>query len=74
MMTTKRRPLQAAGQAFKQTTGIDAEIHSAPTGQDRAADAIVDLLVERRKQRFRAEVKTVDRFATPALVKAQGNK
>jgi len=70
MTTTERRILHAAGQGLKQTTGIDAEIHPAPTG-DRDADAIVDLLVERRKHRFRAAVKTVDRFATPALIKAQ---
>ena len=71
---TERRLLVAAGQALKRTTGIDAEIHPVPTGQDRAADAIVDLLVERRKHRFYAEVKTVDRFATPALIQAQGKK
>jgi hypothetical protein len=38
------------------------------------ADAIVDLLLEGRKHRFRAEIKTVDRFATPALVKAKAEK
>jgi hypothetical protein len=32
------------------------------------------MLVDRRKHRFRAEVKTVDRFATPALIQAQGRK
>ena len=74
MTTTERRILHAAGQALKQTTGIDATIHPAPTGQDRGADAVVDLLVERRKHRFHAEVKTVDRFATPALIQAQGKE
>src|SRR5215469_8058924 len=74
MKTTERRILQAARQALKQTTGIDVEIRPTPTGQDRAADAIVDLLVEHRQHRFRAEVKTVDRFATPALIKAQSKK
>src|SRR5215469_11493236 len=72
--TAERRILHAAGQALKQTTGIDAKIHPAPAGQDRGADAVVDLLVEHRKHRFHAEVKTVDRFATPALIQAQGKK
>jgi hypothetical protein len=74
MTTTERQILHAAGQALKQTTGIDAKIRPAPTAQDRGADAMVDLLVERRKHRFHAEVKTVDRFATPALIQAQGKK
>jgi hypothetical protein len=74
MTTTERGILHAARQALKQTTGIHLEIHRALDGQDRAADAIVDLLVEHRQHRFRAEVKTVDRFATPALIKAQGKK
>src|SRR5581483_871304 len=74
MTTAERRILDGAGQALKQTTGIDAEIRPAPTGHDRGADAVVDLLVERRKHRFHAEVKTVDRFATPALIKARGKK
>ncbi len=74
MTTTERRLLQAAGQALKHTTGMDAEIQPPPTGQDNAADAIVDLLVEHRKHRYRAEVKTVDRFATPALIKAQSQE
>ena len=74
MITAEHRLLHTAGQALKRTTGIDAKIHPAPTGQDRGAKAIVDLLVERRKYRFHAEVKTVDRFATPALIQAQGKK
>jgi hypothetical protein len=74
MTTAECRILHAAGQALKRTTGIDTKIHPAPTGQDRGPDAIVDLLVERRKHRFHAEVKTVDRFATPALIQARGKK
>ena len=74
MTTTERRILHAARQALKQTTGIDAEIRPTPTGHARGADAVVDMLVDRRKHRFRAEVKTVDRFATPALIQAQGKK
>ena len=72
--TTERRLLDAARQALKRITGIDAEIHPAPIGQDRGAGAVVDLQVGRRKHRFRTEVKVVDRFATPALIKAQSRK
>jgi hypothetical protein len=74
MTTTEHRILHAAGQAFTQTTGISAKIRPTPTGHNRGADAMVDFLVGRRKHRFRAEVKTVDRFATPALIQAQGRK
>ena len=74
MTTTESRLLQAAGQALKQTTGIDVRIHPTSTGQDNAANVMVDLLVERRRHRFRSQVKTVDRFATPALIKAQGQE
>jgi hypothetical protein len=73
-MTTEGRILHAAGVALQQTTGIDAKIHQAPTGQGRGADTIVDFLVQGRKHRFHAEVKTVDRFATPASIQAQGKK
>jgi hypothetical protein len=74
MTTTERRLLHDAWQALTRTTGIDAEIHRGPNGQDHADDAIVYFRVERRKHRFRAEIKTVDRFVTPALIKAQGQK
>jgi hypothetical protein len=74
MTTTEREILNAAGQALKRTTGIDATIHPAPTGQDGGADAMVDFQVERRKRRFHAKVKTVDRFAAPALIQARGKK
>jgi len=72
MTTNEHRTLQAAGQALKRTTGLDAEIHAAPAIQNRAADAILELTANQRKHRFCAEVKTVDRFETPALIKAQG--
>src|SRR2546428_13027792 len=71
MTTNEQRILHAAGQALKRTTGLDAEIHPIPAGQNRAADAIFELATNQRKHRFRAEVKAVDRFETPALIKAQ---
>jgi hypothetical protein len=72
MTTNEQRILHAAGQALKRTTGLDAEIHPIPAGQNRAADAIFELATNQRNHRFRAEVKAVDRFETPALIKAQG--
>jgi hypothetical protein len=71
MTTNEHRILHAAGQALKRTTGIDAEIHPAPAGQNRAADTIFELATNQRKHRFRAEVKAVDRFEIPALINAQ---
>jgi len=71
MTPNEHRILHAAGQALKRTTGLDAEIHQAPAAQNRAADAIFELATNQRKHRFRAEVKAVDRFETPALIKAQ---
>ena len=70
MTTNEHRILHAAGQALKRTTGLDAEIHPAPAGKNRAANAIFELATNQRKHRFRAEVKAVDRFETPALIKA----
>jgi hypothetical protein len=72
MTTKEQRILHAAAQALKRTTGLDAEIHLSPAGKDRAADAIFELATNQRRQRFRAEVKSVDRFEIPALLKAQG--
>jgi hypothetical protein len=41
-------------------------------GRHRATDAIIEVETDRFKHRFGAEVKTVDRFAAPAMLKAQG--
>jgi hypothetical protein len=72
MTTQEQRTLNAAVLALKRTTGISACVH--PTaGRHPGIDAIVEVATERRKHRFGAEVKTVDRFETPAMVKAQGH-
>lgn len=72
MTIDEDRILHAARQALKRTTGIQAEIHAIPAAaQNHAADAILELATDRHKRRFRAEVKAVDRFETPALIKAQ---
>jgi hypothetical protein len=72
MTTNKHRILHAAGLALNRTTGLEAEIHPAPAGRTREIDAIIALTANKRKHRFCAEVKAVDRFETPALIKAQG--
>lgn len=72
MTINEHRILQAATEALERTTGLEAEIHPAPIGQDRATDAILELARGHRKHRFRVEVKAVDRFETPAQIKAQG--
>ena len=71
MTTLEQRTLNAAVLALKRTTGIDARVHPV-AGRYRGADAIIEVETKRRKHRFGAEVKRVDRFETPAMVKAQG--
>jgi hypothetical protein len=72
MTTLERRTLDTAVIALGRATGIEAHVHLPR--QDRAADAIVVVETERRKHRFGAEVKTADRFETPAMLKAQRKK
>jgi hypothetical protein len=69
MTTREQRIIDTAGTALGKTTGIEVRVRPAPRG--RAANAIVEIQTDRRKHSFRAEVKTVDRFETPAMVKAQ---
>jgi hypothetical protein len=69
--THEQRTLNAAVTALERTTGIEAHVQPATAGQDRAADAILEVRSDRRKHRFGAEVKTVDRFETPAMLLAR---
>lgn len=73
MTTNEHRILRAAGEALKRTTGLDTEIHPIAAGQTRAADAIFELVANHRRHRFGAVIKAVDRFETPALIKAKGD-
>jgi hypothetical protein len=70
MRTQEDLILHAARQALKRTTGLDARIHAVRAAKD-GADAILEVAVNRGKRRFRAEVKAVDRFEIPALIKAR---
>jgi hypothetical protein len=72
MTTTEQHVLNEAEQAFKRTTGLTADIHPVPAGNNRGVDAVLELVKDRRKHRFLVEVKAVDRFETPALIKAKG--
>jgi hypothetical protein len=67
MTIQERRIMDAAVVAFAKTTGIAAK---AIAGDPKA---ILEVHADRRKHRFGAEVKIVDRFSTPAMIKASGN-
>ncbi len=62
--------LDTAVANFYQTTGIKARVLGAvgPTG-----DAIVEFRTDDQKLRFAAKIKVVDRFETPAMLKAGPN-
>ncbi len=71
----KRRGLHVldlAIDALRRTTGLAARVlaHGRLTPLGRA-DALLEIAAARRRYRFIAEVKTVDRFETPAQVKMQ---
>jgi hypothetical protein len=59
------RILRAAAAALRRTTGIAAVI---------GRDGTIEVPAGRRTYRFRAKVKSVDRFAIPASIKAEGEK
>jgi hypothetical protein len=65
------RILKTAVAALGRTTGMKARVCPG-AGRNRETDAIVEVEAGRRRRRFGAEVKTVDRFATPAMLKAHG--
>lgn len=72
MQAKEMRVLEAATAALHRTTGLTAEVLPQPTHPHVAgADALLEVRTDRHRHRFIAKVKTVDRFATPAQVKAQ---
>jgi hypothetical protein len=71
MTTQRERILDIAVAALERSTGIKARVHPVTVDRRRETDAIVELETARYTHRFGAEVKTVDRFATPAILKAQ---
>jgi hypothetical protein len=70
MTTQQRRILESAIVALGRTTGISADVHPA-AGRHCEADATIAFETNQSTHRFGAEVKTVDRFATPAMLKAR---
>ena len=71
MTTQQRRILETAIVALARTTGINADVHPA-TGRHCEADATIAFETNQSTHRFGAEVKAVDRFATPAMLKVRG--
>ncbi len=72
MTAQKERILNTAMAALGTTIGINVRVHPVTARPHRATDAILEIKRGRYKHRFGAEVRTVDRFATPAMLKAQG--
>jgi hypothetical protein len=72
MTIDERHLFAAAVEALKRTTVLKAKTHAPAGRRGRAAEVLFELATDRRKHRFQVAVKAVDRFETPAMVKAQG--
>ena len=72
MTPQQERILEIAVAALGRSTGINARVYPV-VGQHREPNAIIEVEADQCRYRFGAEVKTVDRFATPAMLKAEGN-
>lgn len=57
--------------ALKRATGLAAVVTHEPCSADRGVDALIQIRTDQGAWCFVVEVKTVDRFRTPAQVKAQ---
>jgi hypothetical protein len=72
MTNLETRVLHTAIAALHRTTGFKARILARePPAREGRADALLEIKADDRVYRFVAEVKTVDRFETPAQVKAR---
>src|SRR5437868_2048475 len=71
MTAQQERILDIAVAALEKTTRINARVHPVTVGRHGETDAIIEIETDRHKHRFGAEVKIVDRFATPATLKVQ---
>jgi hypothetical protein len=63
--------LEDAALAFQRTTGLTAHAGFRKFANDRYAEPLLQIEAAKTKYRFHAEIKAVDRFLTPALVKTQ---
>jgi hypothetical protein len=71
MLSKDRQILEAALSALRRTTGVAGMIVRDTPSQDRGHDAVVQIGTEDEAQVFAATVKAMNRFHTPALIKAQ---
>ncbi len=71
MTSEEKRILDTAVAALTRTTGVSAGVLRTTTNRDRLAGAIVEIKMNGSQRHFRADIRTVDRFETPAIVKAQ---
>lgn len=71
MTTHEQLILDRAALASERTTGIRARVLLDAADGNAQSNVLVEVASDRRKYRFDAHVKNVDRFETPALVKAQ---
>lgn len=74
MLYNAERILHEAIEALRRTTGLKARVveHDPHGGAAGDADARVEIDVGQQKRQYLAEVKTVDRFVTPAQIKTMG--
>jgi hypothetical protein len=63
--------LAKATQAFADATGLQVRVLAQPAQHEIHADAVVEVATPDQILRFAAEIKRVDRFETPAAVKAR---
>ena len=71
MTPRDHRTIETAIRAIHRTTGLDARVPRARAGRDGGGGrTVLEFENGSRKYRFAAEVKTADRFETPAMVKA----
>ena len=69
MPIQEQQVLHTAIAALNRTAGVVARV--LPAGAKQRPYAILEIEKDRHKYRFAAEVKNVDRFETPAMVKAR---
>src|ERR1039458_5754262 len=64
--------LDTALAAFRRITGLPVlVIHEPQSAVDRGVDALIKIQTDGGERKFAVEIKAVDRFQTPAQVKAQ---
>ena len=72
MTTQEQRILNTAIVALERTTGLGTRVLGTEVARrDRRADTLIEIEIDKRKHRFDAEVRAVDRFETPAIIKAR---